>query len=228
MASFAQLDSSDGKFHLCPPIIPAQERFKATETSDPIFELTYWEWGLKTALEWETRLGIERNMHWVKVVSNLAALPEDNLHYLPTRESTDFFENAEKRIDHPIVVGAYGYLPNTHIDAIKMRRTYQATINGWDWPSTWGWDYPLLAMTATRLNDPESAISALLMDTQKNTYLVNGHNYQDKRLSIYLPGNGGILSVAAMMSAGFEGCTKKNPGFPDDWDVRWEGLSPMF
>ncbi len=228
MSSFAQFDSSDGKYHLCPPIIPAQERFRATETSDPIFELAYWEWGLKTALSWRERLSMTTNSRWEDVLANLAPLPQDEEHYLPTREATDFFENAERRIDHPIVVGAYGYLPNVHIDTAKMSRTYRATIDGWDWPTTWGWDYPLLAMTATRLFDPESAVSALLMDHQKNTYLVNGHNYQNQRLSIYLPGNGGLLAAVAIMAAGFDGCSKENPGFPKDWDIRWEGLSPMF
>ena len=228
MASFAQFDSTDGKYHLCPPIIPAQERFVASETSDPIFELTYWKWGLRTAQRWRERLGLEKNPYWENVISNLAPLPQDNEHYLPTRQATDFFENAEKCIDHPIVVGAYGFLPNDQVDTAKMLNTYNAVINNWNWETTWGWDYPLLAMTATRLYKPELAIDALMLDLQKNTYLVNGHNYQNARLSIYLPGNGGLLSAAAMMAAGFDGCTKKNLGFPDNWDVRWEGLSTLF
>jgi len=35
---------------------------------------------------------------------------------------------------------------------------------------------------------------------KKNTYLVNRHNYQDKRLRLYLPGNGGLLAAVAMMA----------------------------
>jgi hypothetical protein len=75
----------------------------------------------------------------------------------------------------------------------------------WNWETTWGWDYPMLAMSAARLNKPEQAIDALLLDVQKNTYLVNGHNYQDERLRIYLPANGGILTAVAMMAAGWDG-----------------------
>ena len=30
------------------------------------------------------------------------------------------------------------------------------------------------------------------MNKRTNTYLPNGHNYQDPRLRIYLPGNGGL------------------------------------
>ena len=82
-------------------------------------------------------------------------------------------------------------------------------------------------MTAARLNKPEQAINALLMDVQKNTYLVNGHNYQDSRLRMYLPGNGGILTAVAMMAAGWDGSKINAPGFPKDgkWKVRWEGFA---
>lgn len=43
------------------------------------------------------------------------------------------------------------------------------------------------------------------MHQQKNTYLVSGHNYQDARLRLYLPGNGGLLMAVAMMCAGWDG-----------------------
>jgi protein-glucosylgalactosylhydroxylysine glucosidase len=85
-------------------------------------------------------------------------------------------------------------------------------------------------MTAARVGKPEIAIDALLMDVQKNTYLNNGHNYQDKRLTIYLPGNGGLLTATAMMAAGWDGAPEIHaPGFPQDgsWKVKYEGLSPM-
>jgi hypothetical protein len=76
---------------------------------------------------------------------------------------------------------------------------------------------------------PEKAVAALLMDKRTNTYLLNGHNYQDERLRIYLPGNGGLLSAVAMMCAGWDGCQDNCPGFPKDgrWKVRWEGLQRM-
>ena len=82
---------------------------------------------------------------------------------------------------------------------------------------------------AARMGEPEKAVSALLMDKRTNTYLVNGHNYQDGRLRIYLPGNGGLLTTVAMMCAGWDGSEGNNPGFPKDgkWNVRWEGLQPL-
>ena len=92
-----------------------------------------------------------------------------------------------------------------------------------------GWDFPMVAMTATRLGMPDYAINALLMPVQTNTYLVSGHNYQDSRLPVYLPGNGGLLAAIALMCAGYDGCHIPNPGFPDNggWKVKWEGFKKM-
>jgi hypothetical protein len=77
---------------------------------------------------------------------------------------------------------------------------------------------------------PGRAVDALLMPIQTNTYLISGHNYQDERLTIYLPGNGGLLAAVAIMCAGFEGSKEINPGIPKDgtWKVKWEGLKKMF
>jgi hypothetical protein len=58
-------------------------------------------------------------------------------------------------------------------------------------------------MTAARLGDPSRAIDALLLDTPKNHYRTNGHNHQRPGLTIYLPGNGGLLYAAAFMAAGW-------------------------
>ena len=85
----------------------------------------------------------------------------------------------------------------------------------------------MLAMTAARLGKPDLAIDALLMDTPKNVYRVNGHNHQRPGLSVYLPGNGGLLYAVAMMAAGWDGAPPgAAPGFPRNgrWMVRWEGL----
>ncbi len=97
------------------------------------------------------------------------------------------------------------FCPNQRVSTSKMTDTFDEVLRDWNWESTWGWDYPLLAMTATRLYQAEDAVDALFIETRKNTYLPNGHNFQNDRLKIYLPGNGGLLSAMAMMAAGFEG-----------------------
>jgi hypothetical protein len=116
------------------------------------------------------------------------------------------------------------------VDPETMRNTLKLIMERWNWSATWGWDYPMVAMCATRLMEPAIALDALLMEVQKNTYLPNGHNFQDGRLRLYLPGNGGLLKAVALMCAGWEGCDTDTPGFPDDgtWQVKWENLTPDF
>lgn len=231
MASFAQLDEKDGLYHLCAPLIPAQEIFHATETNDPPFELAYWHYALNVAQQWKERLGLPRNDHWQIVIEQLAPLPRLDSLYLPCAKAYEAYTDPDNRRDHPVVTGAYGMLPwSPMIDTSIMMHTFENIMQDWNWETTWGWDYPMLAMTAARLGRPEMAIEALFMDAQKNTYLVNGHNYQDQRLRLYLPGNGGLLTAVAMMAGGWKDAPNQNaPGFPKngEWDVKWEGLKVM-
>jgi hypothetical protein len=132
--------------------------------------------------------------------------------------------------DHPSMLAACGLLPGTRVDAETARRTLRKVFETWQWESTWGWDFPMTAMTAARLGEPELALRALLMDVEKNTFLPNGHNYQTPALQLYLPGNGGLLTAVAMMAAGWDGGPERHaPGFPADgsWCVRCEGLYQM-
>ncbi len=231
MASFAQYNPEDGYYHLCAPVKPAQELWPANETLDPPFELAYWHFGLTVAQDWLERMGQPKNEQWQEVLDKLAPLPVTDGILFPTASHPDAYTNAEYMRDHPIVTGTYGILPfNSMIDTVVMKATHDKVLERWDWESTWGWDYPMMAMNAARLNMPEKAVDALFMDLQKNTYLPNGHNYQDKRLRIYLPGNGGLLTAVAMMAAGWDGAPNVHaPGFPKDgsWKVRWEGLHKM-
>jgi hypothetical protein len=150
--------------------------------------------------------------------------------YLAAETAPQTYQDIRFTSDHMAVLGALGILPmNRLIQKEVMRNTLHWVWDNWNWDKTWGWDYPMTAMNAARLGEPEKAVGALLMDKRTNTYLVNGHNYQDARLRIYLPGNGGLLTAVAMMCAGWDGCTEQNPGFPKDgtWNVRWEGLQVM-
>ncbi len=229
MASYAHQDPS-GHFVLGPPLIPAQEIYKPDSTYNPPFELSYWAFGLKTALEWQKRLGLPENKKWKQVLDNLSPFPEKDGLYINAGNASATFENPWHRNDHPTVLGAFGMLPSDQADREKMRATLKKVMDSWNWQRTWGWDYPLVAMTAARVSEPEIAIDALMMKVQKNTYLNNGHNYQDPRLTIYLPGNGGLLSAIAMMAAGWEGAPDVHaPGFPKNgkWSVKVEGIHPF-
>jgi len=230
MASYAVYDSISGFYTMGPWLIPAQERLPAATTLNPPFELAYWYWGLSTAQQWRERQGLPRNATWDHVLTHLPPLAEKDSLYLAAASAPDSWSNPRYKGDHPAVSGALGMLPPTPlVSETIMRNTFRRIMDSWDWESTWGWDYPMLAMTATRLNMPEEAVRALLLPLQKNTFLKNGHNYQDQRLRLYLPGNGGLLTAVAMMCASYDGCTTSLPGFPKDgtWSVKWEGLSRM-
>ncbi|AVR47422.1 hypothetical protein C7S20_10410 [Christiangramia fulva] len=230
MASFAHYDPQQDRYELGPGLIPAQERYKPMQTFNPTYELAYWYWGLKTALEWKERLGEKPDPAWQRVLEKLSALPVQNGVYLATESATDSYTNPEYKTDHPSVLGTYGMLPETAIlDKTIMKNTLNLVWNKWSWKDTWGWDFPMTAMAAARLGMPQKAVDALFMNVQTNTYLKNGHNYQEERLPVYLPGNGGLLTAVAMMCAGWDGSIGKTPGFPKDgsWRIRWEGLKRM-
>jgi len=230
MASYAYYDPAKQKYILGKGVIPAQERFKAEETFNPTYELVYWQWALNIAQLWRQRLYLPRNKKWDEVINKLSSLPVQNDKYLFTESAIDSYTNPEFKTDHPSVLGALGMMPKAKLlDTFIMQNTFDWIWKNWSWNDTWGWDFPMVAMTATRLGMPDKAIDALLMPIQTNTYLNNGHNYQDGRLTIYLPGNGGLLAAIAMMCAGYDGCKIINPGIPKDgrWKVRWEGLKKM-
>ncbi len=230
MADFATYDAENDRYVL-KGCIPAQETLKASETVNPPFELSYWHFALQTAQKWLERAGKPRNAHWDEIIAKLSPLAHnaDSL-YLAAESAVETYNEIRFTSDHMAVLGALGIFPESRlVNADCMRRTLQWVWDNWNWDQTWGWDYPMTAMNAARLGEPEKAVEALLMNKRTNTYLPNGHNYQDSRLRIYLPGNGGLLTAVAMMCAGWDGCTEPNPGFPKNgnWNVKWEGLQPM-
>lgn len=227
LSSYAWLDPKRGEYVLGPPVIPAQENHPPRETWNPTFELAYFRWALEAAQQWRVRSGLPREPQWEAVRTKLAPLPVKDGLYLAHENCPQTF--TERNRDHPSMLAALGVLPGPGTDEETMRRTLRKVMSSWKWPDTWGWDYPMTAMTAARLGEPEIAVDALLMDTPKNRYLPNGHNYQRPGLHLYLPGNGGLLTAIAMMSAGWDqGPGGAAPGFPKTgWTVRHEGLKPV-
>lgn len=226
MASYAGWNDAKQCYELGPALIPAQECYNPSVTMNPTFELAYWHWALGVAQQWRGRLGMEREPGWDRVINNLAK-PHVRDGIYTAVETEPFTETH----DHFSLLDGLGFLPQTPlIDSATMGRTLDWVNKMWQWDATWGWDYPTMAMTAARLGRPDEAVNALLKNARKNTYLPNGHNYQDQRLTVYLPGNGGLLVAAAIMAAGWDGAPSMDaPGFPKDgkWKVRSEGLLPM-
>ncbi len=231
LASFPNYDAENDRYVLGKGVIPAQECFDKMETYNPPFELAYWKWALQTAQQWRERLGLSPNEDWKKVIDKLSPMAQKDGVYLVAESVPDSYSPTSTHlIDHPAVLGALSMIPqDNYVDIEVMNRTFDTVDKVWNWGHTWGWDFPMEAMTATRLHRPEDAIKALFRNEITNRYLVNGHNYQTERLTLYLPGNGGILSAVALMCAGYDGNVEPNPGFPKDgtWNVKWEGLKPM-
>lgn len=224
MASFAHFDEKTNRYVLGPPVIPAQENHPAKETWNPTFELEYWNYGLKKANEWRERLGLKRNTKWDDIVKKLSPLPMLGGIYMAHENCPQTF--TERNIDHPSMLGALGILTGELVDKETMRRTLNKVMKEWNWDDTWGWDYPMTAMTAARLGETATAIDVLLLDTPKNGYAANGHNYQRPNLPLYLPGNGGLLYAIALMANGWKDAPKQHaPGFPKDWKVKVEGFN---
>jgi protein-glucosylgalactosylhydroxylysine glucosidase len=219
MASYAWYDSLTGKYTLGPVLIPAQESLNKETTINPAFETVYWYWGLKTAIEWKNRLGLKADPLWRDVMKKISPLSVKDGVYLCSEDTKDSYSNPKFMSDHPIVSGIYGVMPRTRlVDNKILGNSLDTIMKKWNWKSTWGWDFPMLAMSAASIGRSGQAIDFLMMDTPKNRYLINGHNYQDARLAIYLPGNGGLLTAVAKM------CVSDQFPHNGKWKVKWENL----
>jgi hypothetical protein len=227
MASFPYWNAERTGYELGPPIVaPYENDYPDRRVSkNPTFDIAHWSWALGIAQEWRERLGLGRSPQWEHVRTNFVPLTvrEGIYHEIETVD-TGFS-------GHPTMLGALGVTPHTPlVDRATMLSTLEFVLTKWPRDDTWGWDYPMMAMTAARVGRPDLAIEALFMDTQKNRYLANGHNYQQSILPLYLPGNGGLLFATALMAAGWKGAPQGNaPGFPtpaQGWTVHSEGLRP--
>lgn len=228
MVDFVVYNEKTKKYEIVAPVIPVQECHKQDITRNPAFEVEYWRYTLKVAVDWAKRLGKNYDKAWVEVGNHMADLAIENKLYLAHENAPDSFTAYNR--DHPSMLQAYGVLPNDRIDETVMKNTLNKVIECWQYPTLWGWDFAVMAMTATRLQDPETAINMLLIDSPKNTYVKSGNNRQQLRndLPLYLPGNGSLLLAIPMMVAGYDSCNEKTPGFPKNgmWEVEFENIKP--
>ena len=208
-----------------PPIIGAQERHVEARAHlrDPSFELAYIAWSLRIADAWRHRRG-------ARGAGELTALAARLHSPLTSAGTLSTFRDgpALDRSDHPSHLLAYGMVPpgDGSVPPQAASAALDEVLADWDGESTWGWDYPALAMTATRLRRPLTAVESLLHPTVKNRVDAAGHFVQTDQLPAYLPGNGGTLIAVALMTAGWDG-GPATPGLPADWGARSEGVLPL-
>ncbi|WP_372653522.1 hypothetical protein, partial [Draconibacterium sp.] len=132
MADFPVWNTELNRYDLAPPLIPAQEHWPRETTTNPPFELAYWYWGLTTAQTWKERLGEPKEEEWENVRLNLAAPDKNEDVYLGIQGATDSYTNPELMRDHPMVLGAYGILPQWNkVDPEIMRNTMHVVAKKW-------------------------------------------------------------------------------------------------
>jgi hypothetical protein len=226
MRSFVRRDEAGGHFVLGPPYIPAQERHDPRIVLNAPYELEYFRWGFREADLWLGRLG--EAPRFSDIAEKLGSPAGKDGLYLAHENCPDTFSRRPFFTDHPSMLAMYGVLNSERIDPKLMSATLDKVLEVWDMDSLWGWDFPMMALTACRLGRYNDAISLLLMDSPKNTYMSNGHNRQQGSgaLPLYLPGNGGLLLASAVMAAGYGGPAGDGAGslFPKDFALKAEGL----
>ncbi|MDR3170523.1 MAG: hypothetical protein LBU17_02715 [Treponema sp.] len=225
--SFVHQDGN--RFVLGPPLMPAQERHDPRIVLNPAYEVAYFRWALVQATIWLKRLGEAPRRDFTEAAERLAPPAVKDGCYLAHENCPDTFTSAPFYTDHPSMLAILGMLPGAGINPAVMSATLDQVLQCWDRESLWGWDFPMMAMTACRLGRREDAVRLLLLESPKNTYRGNGHNAQvgSADLPLYLPGNGGLLLATAMMAEGFDGDDGSGaPGFPDDgsFTVQGEGF----
>ncbi|MRG45298.1 hypothetical protein GFS24_09235 [Chitinophaga sp. SYP-B3965] len=224
LASYAYYDSLRKEYVLGTPISAVSENNDYYKDQNPAFELGYWRYALRTAQLFREKAGLPAKPLWNKVYQQLSPIPLKDGTY-------EQWENINQmwtlfNYEHPALVGIYGLLPGDGVDTTIMKTTFKKVLASWRFDTGWGWDFPMVAMTAARLGSADEAINMLLHPSPKNNYdkhgFVGGGNPYP-----YFPTNGGLLYAIALMAAGWDGDNNiPTPGFPKDgsWVVKWEGL----
>lgn len=223
MASYAFWNDSTEVFDLGPPMYPASENTNPNVTVNPTFELAYWRFGLDIAMKWKERQNLPVPGAWKNVADNLAPLPVSNgLYDLHECIPNMWKPNSTTVSDHPALTAVMGLLPPTEdVNTTIMASTAEKIAEVWDWESCWGWDFPMLAMNAARLGDPDRAVDWLLHENFAFDDV--GMPIGGKRVPTpYFPASGSLLLSIALMAGGWTG--DEGPKFPDGWDVKAEGF----
>jgi hypothetical protein len=224
MADFAQFDKATERYVLGPPLKTVPENTQPKTTFNPTYELSYWRTGLRLAQTWRERLHQPREKRWDDVLQKLAALPQNDGVYLQQEGMLDTY--TKMNWEHPSLIGPNGMLPADGTEPAIAKATVEKVWQHWKFDRCWGWDFPMVAMSAAKNGRPTIAVDALLHPSKKNSY--NNVGLSTGGPFPYFPSNGGLLYAVAMMCAGWDGAPARHaPGFPSDgsWNIRFEGLA---
>jgi hypothetical protein len=220
MLDFLHYDEERARYVLGPPYIPAQERHDPRLVLNAVYEVEYFRYGLRAVNRLLARLGKPPREEFEQAAALLAAPALHDGLYSAHENCPETFSKLPFYTDHPSMLAACGVLaPSEALDLGAVARTLDKVLEVWDKSTFYGWDFPMLALTAAALGRKEQALDLLLMESPKNTWLANGHNKMtgDDALPLYLPGNGGLLIAVAVLA--------KKGLFPEGFNVQAEGFS---
>lgn len=200
MADFAIYDEKTDRYILPPPLYSVQEKGNPSEIINPGFEIEYWKFGLNIAADWLEKLSVKDCGKYRETAAKMAVQkPVEGL--LPAYEGYSK-TYTDLNMDHPSMLFGKGLL-SAETDEEALLCSIKEFKDKWDFDSLWGWDFAFLAMTLAKLGRYDEAFDMLLSDAAKNSYGINGNNFQGERkdLPLYLPGNGALLlAMSALRS----------------------------
>jgi hypothetical protein len=223
MASYAFWNTSTSRYDLGPPIYPVSENTNPNATINPTFELAYWRFGLDIASKWQARQNKTAPESWTHVHDNLAPFPIDEGAYVTYEGIPNMWRNSNYTEDHPGLLGIKGWLPpDSRFNESIFNNTIAKVHETWNFPFSYGWDFPLLAITEARRGDAERAVAQLL--DVNNAFDEVGMPEGGTRVPTpYFPSAAGLLLAVGMMCGGWDGF--EGSVWPETWEVECEGFA---
>ncbi|KAL4894671.1 Six-hairpin glycosidase-like protein [Aspergillus ambiguus] len=214
MVSYAYWNTSTKVYDLGPPLYPSSENTSPNSTYNPTFELAYWRFGLEIASKWKDRQGKLVPPGWTHVLDNLAPLPITDGAYAICADLPDMWTAYDYISDHPSQIAVYGLLPDTQ--GVNISQV-------WNLTNSYGWDFPMLSMTAARLGNSQQAIDYLLEPLFQFDDV--GNPIGGTRVPTpYFPASSSMMFAVAMLAGGWDG--NAGPHFPATWNAKVEGFAP--
>lgn len=174
------------------------ESIEVKKCHNPMFEIEYFRYVFKNQGIIDDILYNKRRYDYNDLSNRLINPKISNNIYLKTHGIKD---DLDIYPDHPTEVFSYSYFKSLKIDKDIMKSTLDFVLKNMDLTTFWGWDFPLIGMTAINLGFKEYGIKIAMMDSCNNKYLYNGHNTSPRDdLRIYLPGNGAYLLFYNLLS----------------------------
>ncbi|VDC00517.1 unnamed protein product [Peniophora sp. CBMAI 1063] len=228
MGAYAYHNESTGYFDLGPPMYVVSEDTSPNVTANPAFELVYFRLTLSLASSFLETAGQAVPSNWTDVLQNLAPLPiQDGLYAVYEGIEENWWNDTAYTSDHPSLAGLVGWLPPVDgVDLATANTTTRKVWETWHVDNLYGWDFPLLALSAARLGSPDQAIDFLLdplFSFDDAGYPTGGTRVPTP----YFPSSGSFLYAVAAMAAGWDGAEGEAPGFPEGWKVAVEGVSKV-